>query len=127
MTDREQLCKEFQELTGGHWHEITFEDIQTLSEKAGISLIAAKAALRDDYNNPTYDNPADVLKKMFKFLSVECWLLFIKKHGLWHTEKTQQGNDFIEITRPYIPIELLEGDIILKISIEFLKGVNRND
>lgn len=127
MNDRDELCKEFTQLTGGQWQEITFNDIQTVSEKAGISLIEAKAALRAEYNNPTYDNPADVLKKMFKFLSVECWLLFIKKHGLWHTEKTQQGNDFTEITRPYIPIELLEGDTILKISIEFLKVVNRND
>jgi hypothetical protein len=118
MTDREKLCKEFTELTGGHWHE------DQKPEYCDGKLGGRCKIMRD--SNPTYENPADVLRVMFKFLSVECWLLFIKKYGLWHTEKTQQGNDFTEVKRPYIPIELLKGDTLLKTAVEFLKkGENK--
>jgi len=123
MTEREQLCKEFTELTGRHWHEELYPEDK-------FHIIQCKCGLSKYRNfgnwNPTYENPADVLRVMFKFLSVECWLLFIKKYGLWHTEKTQQGNDFTEVKRPYIPIELLKGDTLLKTAVEFLKkGENK--
>jgi hypothetical protein len=44
MTEREQICKEFTEFNGGHWHEIAFPE-------CGI-------------NNPTYPDAKSILEVM---------------------------------------------------------------
>jgi hypothetical protein len=100
MTDREQLCREFTELTGVHWHEWT----EYQGNKCKCGLFRYRGT-----DNPTYDNPADVLRVMALrndydaftrgFLQREQWLLI---------------EEFIE---KYI----LEPDSLLKAAVGFLK------
>jgi hypothetical protein len=52
MTDREKLCREFTELIGGHWHE----EPDYIIRRHGCRICLSFEP------NPTYTNPADVLK-----------------------------------------------------------------
>jgi hypothetical protein len=105
--DRELLCKEFTELTGGHWHEDG--EFKAVSGKIEVEGKMYKTEYQIRNINPTYTNPADVLRVMALrndydaftrgFLQREQWLLI---------------EEFIE---KYI----LEPDSLLKAAVGFLK------
>jgi hypothetical protein len=68
MTDREKLCREFTELTGGRWHErvwfksfddgMSFEQVCSCGYHTAHDISMLKHI---EVHNPTYTNPADVL------------------------------------------------------------------
>ncbi len=106
MTDRNQLCKEFTELTGGHWHEVSLH-------RDGINHQCSCGAVIYDprhYNehlsnkNPSYENPADVLRVM---MNRPDFYMFIDTVG---------GKQTLEFMH-YI----IEPDALLKAAVEFLK------
>ena len=101
MTDRELLCKRFTELTGGHWHE----EVIYLAE-----------------SNPSFQNPADVLRVMF---SIEPKIIsknFVDRYGQWFDDIEQKGHKIREISIPYFSSKMIiEPDALLKAAIEFLE------
>ena len=105
MTDREKLCKEFTELTGGHWHEWT----EYQGNKCKCGLFRYRGT-----DNPTYDNPADVLRVMMKRDDYDVFI----REGL-QKEKWLEIEEFIEI---YI----IEPDALLKVAVEFLKEASHD-
>jgi len=108
IPDRTQLCKEFTELTGGHWHVITAVEVSALRYKAGISFGAALEALKDECKNPTYENPAEVLRVMTTFLPTSDYRRF-------------QGTlcEYPDVIPVYA---IIEPDALLKAAVEFLKA-----
>jgi hypothetical protein len=98
MTDREKLCREFTELTGGHWHEELYPEDK-------FHIIQCKCGLSKYRNfgnwNPTYENPADILSELFRFLPSMEWFLFVKSYGLWHTNRIKRGPDLIKSKTVY--------------------------
>ena len=104
MNEREQLCKEFTELTGGHWHE------DQKPEYCDGKLGGRCKIMRD--SNPTYENPADVLRVIYdnfgdaELQSFLCW-----------TGYYNQQDDY---DLDWIKDNLFEPDTLLKKAIEFL-------
>lgn len=115
--DRELLCKEFTELTGGHWHE--WKQYATYTGNQRFRCDCGANELRD--KNPTYDNPADVLSRLYEYLTSLQWDNFVEKCGLWHTNIVMQDPDYTTLRKPYIAMEMLIGDSLLKAAVEFLK------
>ena len=103
MTDREQLCKEFTELTGGHWHECRWDNTVKVYKCLECELTSGTPI-----QNPTYTNPADALKVMME---------------------REDGIEFVEIVGgydhcdwPYVKLAfIIEPDSLLKAAVEFLK------
>jgi hypothetical protein len=101
MTDREKLCKEFTELTGGHWHDKTFPE-------CGVT-------------NRYYTNPADVLKVMMKRADFGDFMV-IKIHNI-HPQmlKLLHGSSRVGLQEE-IPITYItEPDKLLQLAVEWLK------
>lgn len=56
LKDREQICREFHEACGGHWHEWKLNS---------YILMCKCGEVYTDFNeNPSYENPIDVLRVM---------------------------------------------------------------
>jgi len=111
MTDREQLCKEFTELTGGHWHEIGKKG----KCSCGYSFFPDEIYYHLENNNSTYENPADVLRVIEKFDWSE---LFMAKLVYGFEQPNIEGKDWDGC----IPVGyILEPDALLKAAVEFLK------
>jgi len=110
ITDRTQLCKEFTELTGGHWHVITAVEVSALRDKAGISFGAALEALKDECKNPTYENPADVLRKI---IEIGLYDEFIVEHGAVSKYGKHLDSILVDL--------IIEPDALLKAAVVFLK------
>jgi hypothetical protein len=110
--DREQLCREFTELTGGHWHEWT----EYQGNKCKCGLFRYRGT-----DNPTYENPADVLSRLYEYLTSLQWDNFVEKCGLWHTNIVMQDPDYTTLRKPYIAMEMLIGDSLLKAAVDFLR------
>jgi len=107
MTDREQLCKEFTELTGGHWHEsvASGKDITCICDDCGKV-----------HGNPTYENPADVLRKIIEI-------------GLYDEFMVQYGglSKFGRHLDSILVDLILEPDALLKVAVNFLKAKAAKD
>jgi hypothetical protein len=101
MTDREQLCREFTELTGGHWHE-------QVNPEYCDGKLGGRCKIIRDYN-PTYTNPADVLRVMVDRDDYDMFLREGLQRRYW-----LQIDEFIE---EYI----LKPDALLKAAVAFLK------
>ncbi len=101
MTDREKLCKEFTELTGGHWHE------DQKPEYCDGKLGGRCKIMRD--SNPTYENPADVLRSIIK-------------SGLYNEFMAQYGglSKFGRHLDSILVDLIIEQDALLKAAVEFL-------
>ena len=121
MTDREQLCKEFTELTGGHWHEIV------PSNKYGNPVCSCgREILLPDFihlaiNNCRYDNPADMLRVMMARKDFGDFMV-IKIHN-FHQDilKLLHGSERVRL-QENIPISyIIEPDALLKAAVAFLK------
>jgi hypothetical protein len=102
MTDRENLCREFTELTGGHWHE----DVKP--EYCDGKLGGRCKIIRD--SNPDYSNPADVLKKI---IEIGLYDEFMVQYG--GLSKFGRHLDCILVDL------ILEPDALLKAAVDFLK------
>ena len=100
MTDREQLCKEFTELTGGHWHEWT----EYQGNKCKCGLFRYRGT-----DNPTYENPADVLRVMKGAGKLDDFLYWLRYFG-------QEAYD-----TSWIETYIIEPDALLKAAVGFLK------
>lgn len=112
-TDHNQLCKEFTELTGGHWHEWRIHYTPNGSKfycRCHSDIYLEAMELPD---NPTYDNAAGVLMVMMKR---DDWKEFLLEIGGvdrdWMFDNTGD-----QITILYI----IEPDALLKAAVEFLK------
>ena len=105
MTDRTQLCKEFTELTGGHWHEWRWDDTVKVYKCLECELASGYPY---PIINKDYTNPADVLKVMME---------------------REDGIEFVEIVGgydhcdwPYVKLAfIIEPDALLKAAVEFFK------
>jgi len=117
MTDnnRDKLCREFTELTGGHWHEIV------PSNKYGNCLCSCGEIINiwnmvghcKNYNS--YTNPADVLRVIEKFDWSE---LFMAKLVYGFEQPNIEGKDWDGC----IPVGyIIEPDALLKAAVEWLK------
>ena len=112
MTDREELCKRFAELTGGHWYENPKPEYcnGTLSNGLG-----RRCKIMKDFNPDYEENPADVLKALKTFLNEDDFVKFARTVGadypIW-------GTIYIELK--YI----IEPDTLLKAAVEFLEERN---
>jgi hypothetical protein len=106
--DRELLCKEFTELTGGHWHDFG----ETKCVENSIQFLHCREC-NGYLPNPTYSNPADVLKVMMDRLD---WRLFQPKIGVVYDD-----GQFM-IAFGYV----MEPDALLKAAVEFLKEENHD-
>ena len=110
MTDRDKLCREFTELTGGHWHEL----VQV--HPAEYNVLTCVTCGENDVTNPTYENPADVLRVIEKFDWSE---LFMAKLVYGFEQPNIEGKDWDGC----IPVGyILEPDALLKAAVEWLKG-----
>lgn len=111
MTDREQLCREFTELTGGHWHEFLAENngqYQYSCLNCVIYQSESDLKLHIKKSTPTYENPADVLKAMMKRDDYDDFLRELQK------------NHWLEIEE-FIEKYILEPDALLREAVAFLK------
>jgi len=107
MTDREQLCREFTELTGGHWHEELYSE----DEFHIMQCSCGYHAYRYFENwNPSYDNPADVLSKIIEI-------------GLYDEFMVQYGglSKFGRHLDSILVDLIIEPDALLKAAVDFLK------
>lgn len=113
MTDREKLCKEFTELTGGHWHEWRIHYTPNGSKFYCMCHSDIYLEAMELPDNPTYDNAAGVLMVMMKR---DDWKEFLLEIGGvdrdWMFDNTGD-----QITILYI----IEPDALLKAAVEFLK------
>ena len=104
MTNREEFCKKFTELTGGHWHENPKPEYYD-------GKLGGRCKIMRDFN-PDYENPADVLKVIKAFLNEDDFVKFARTVGadypIW-------GTIYIELK--YI----IEPDALLKAAVEFLE------
>ena len=116
MTDREQLCKEFTELTGGHWHE--FPRAQQYKDCFGNICntnrgrrCACGASFNSRYKspNPTYGNPADVLRVMKEFLNKDDFVRFARTVGI---DYPIWGPVYIELWFIITPAALLKAAVV---------------
>lgn len=103
IPDREQLCREFTELTGGHWHEFTTKNWVT-------SCDVCHKIHSAEYTNPTYENPADVLRVIIEI-------------GLYDEFMVQYGglSKFGRHLDSILVDLILEPDALLKVAVDFLK------
>ena len=105
MKDREELCKRFAELTGGHWYED--QKIEYCNGTLG-----RRCKIMKDFNPDYEENPADVLKVIKAFLNEDDFVKFARTVGadypIWET---------IYIELKYI----IEPDKMLKAAVEFLE------
>ena len=113
--DRDKLCREFTELTGGHWHE--FPRAQQYKDYFGNICntnrgrrCACGVSFNSRYKspNPTYENPADVLKAMMKRDDYDDFLRELQK------------NHWLEIEE-FIEKYIIEPDELMHVAVEFLK------
>jgi hypothetical protein len=116
MTDREQLCKEFCELTGGHWHELKhlsgYEYVCNCGAAFNVFDPRCVEMTISQHNskNHTYFNPADVLKKI---IEIGLYDEFMVQYG--GLSKFGRHLDCILVDL------ILEPDALLKAAVEFLK------
>lgn len=119
MTDRNQLCREFTELTGGHWHEWekrrgSFRNIygewQQSKNTGYYCSVCGKRKKERHCINHTYTNPADVLKKI---IEIGLYDEFMVQYG--GLSKFGRHLDCILVDL------ILEPDALLKAAVEFLK------
>lgn len=103
--DREQLCKKFHELTGGHWHDFG----ETKCGENSIQFLHCREC-NGYLPNPTYSNPADVLKKI---IEIGLYDEFMVQYG--GLSKFGRHLDCILVDL------ILEPDALLKAAVEFLK------
>lgn len=73
MTDAQR----FHELTGGCWHE--YDKIIGLYNKCSCGKICGNLDEHIKQSNPTYTNPADILKRMRDYCGEERYALFMAK------------------------------------------------
>ena len=112
--DREQLCREFTELTGGHWHEWRIHYTPNGSKfycRCHSDIYLEAMELPD---NPTYENPADVLKAMMKRDDYDDFLRELQK------------NHWLEIEE-FIEKYIIEPGALLKAAVEWLKAEAAKD
>jgi hypothetical protein len=95
--DREKLCKEFTELTGGHWHEWT----EYQGNKCKCGLFRYRGT-----DNPTYENPADVLRVFDDIHKMSDFIFWLSN-----------GEQYNRIHYTFI----IEPDALLNAAVEFLK------
>lgn len=119
MTDRELLCKEFCELTGGQYHELKQVGVYEYACDCGASfnifdprcvdmVVAKHVSL-----NSTYENPADVLRIMEKRKDYKYFAALIGKYSeVWGT---------VYIDSNYI----LKPDALFQAAIDFLRTKER--
>jgi hypothetical protein len=111
MTDRENLCREFTELTGGHWHEWT----EYQGNKCKCGLFRYRGT-----DNPTYDNPADVLRVM---MVRDDWFFmdWKKCEGfIWKIGEAIIVDGKVKVFTVELPF-IIEPDALLKAAVEFLR------
>lgn len=120
ITDRTQLCKEFTELTGGHWHE--FPRAQQYKDYFGNICntnrgrrCACGVSFNSRYKspNPTYENPADVLRKI---IEIGLYDEFIVEHGAVSKYGKHLDSILVDL--------IIEPDALLKAAVVFLKEGN---
>lgn len=118
MTNRKLLCKEFCELTNGHWHE--WEMYLDRDGNERFKCACGANLLRDQ--NPTYHNPTDVLRVM-KLRGD--WAMFLWVIG-GNTSKGSTPASYKKFD--YIDIDyILNPDALLKMAVEFLKERKNNE
>ena len=100
MTDRDKLCREFTELTGGHWHEPDGSNTGTCT--------CSKWYLACPFN-PRWENTADVLRVMMERNDFDDFLII----GL-------QKNHWLELEE-FIENYIIEPDALLKVAVEWLR------
>lgn len=101
MTDREQLCKEFTELTGGHWHECRWDNTVKVYKCLECELTSGTPI-----QNSTYENHADVLRVMMQYPAFIGWM----------------GGDIEYDGTALIPVNcIIEPDALLKAAVEWMK------
>ena len=105
--DREKLCREFTELTGGHWHEL----VQVHPSEYNI-LTCVKCG-ENGCINPTYENPADVLRVM---MERDDWDRFAD-------EKIGYQPDLLATV--FVSTDYFFDDKLLKAAVEFLKEAKK--
>ena len=112
MTEREQLCKEFTELTGGQYHDPDIE------RNIYHPYMCSCGRTYGDFDhlishciseNPTYENPADVLRSIIK-------------SGLYNEFMAQYGglSKFGRHLDSILVDLIIEQDALLKAAVEFL-------
>lgn len=105
MTDREQLCREFTELTGGHWHDFG----ETKCGENSIQFLHCREC-NGYLPNPTYSNPADVLRVM---MVRDDWKKFAHSINVVYSASWIVSHIHIDL--------IIEPDALLKAAVEFLK------
>jgi len=109
--DRTQLCKEFHELTGGHWHEWRWDNTVKVYKCLECELTSGTPI-----QNPTYTNPADVLRVM---MARDDWDKFAD---------TISCGELMEPSYKCVGLEyIIEPDALLKTAVEFLEAKAAND
>jgi hypothetical protein len=110
-TTREELCKEFTKLTGGQWHDPDTERnfyhhyMCSCGKEYGDFDHLISHCIDE---NPTYENPADILKVMMERHDHK---MFCRKIGVIYDDgEFMIRSDFIT-----------EPDALLKATIEFLR------
>ena len=122
--DREQLCREFTELTGGHWHDPTWVNPNGIKFSG---LYQCSCGIKSHFSdssalvNPTYENPADVLRVM---MARDDWYIldWAKPSGfVWNIGEPILCDQYAvgyNINSKYI----IEPDALLKAAVEWLKA-----
>jgi hypothetical protein len=103
--DREKLCKEFTELTGGHWHEYK---IRCGGGRSYLECSCGHCAFlgENEKQNPNYDNPADVLRVFDDIHKMSDFIFWLSN-----------GEQYNRIHYTFI----IEPDALLNAAVEFLK------
>lgn len=121
--DRDKLCREFTELTGGHWHE--FPRAQQYKDYFGnicntnrVRRCACGVSFNSRYKspNPTYENPADVLSKI---IEIGLYDEFTVEHGGVSKYGKHLDTILVEL--------IIEPDALLKAAVEWLKAKAAKD
>lgn len=109
MNEREQLCKEFTELTGGHWHRVVPSNKYGNSQCSCGKVLGIMDFLDHLELNSTYENPADVLRSIIK-------------SGLYNEFMAQYGglSKFGRHLDSILVDLIIEQDALLKAAVEFL-------
>lgn len=131
---REQLCKEFTLLTGGHWHEIVqipahvkdgirYTNHTTCSCRKDL-LYFSNLETHIKESNPTYENPTDVLNVLVKTMETDNWWDFVaySKAFIVIGEFDDDPEDWA-IKSDYI----LKKDALLEEAVNFLRKRKKNE
>jgi hypothetical protein len=104
MNEREQLCKEFTELTGGHWHKCRWDNTVNVYKCLECELTSGTPI-----QNNKYTDPADVLRSIIK-------------SGLYNEFMAQYGglSKFGRHLDSILVDLIIEQDALLKAAVEFL-------